>query len=230
MWSIKAAARARAIAPILACAALGACASGADIPDKHPLTPTQQFKISVEETPDRLAITPHADGLSSAQRVALIGFVSRWREATSAGDIAVQVPDPGDKAANERTASETMNALQALGVPSQQVRIGDYTAPAGQERILASYSSLQAKGPDCSRHWGNVTATASNRASDHFGCATTANLAALIADPRDLVAPALSTPADAARREVVLGKYRTGEITSTARDDQAAGAISSAVK
>lgn len=227
MWSTDAAARLRFVAPVLlAAAALGGCGSlGAGYDNAAPPTPLQQFSINVEETPDRLAMTPHAEGLSPAQRVALIGFVSRWRDATGAGDIAVQVPAGGDQAAISKTASDVMGALQALGVPSQQIRIGDYTAAAGQERVLASFSSLQARGPDCGGHWNQFTSTGANNVTEHFGCAVTANLAAQIADPRDLLAPAAGGYADAARRQVVLEKYRQGVTTSTAKDEQAAVAI-----
>jgi pilus assembly protein CpaD len=231
MWSTDAAARLRGFAPlVLLAAALGGCgslATGYD--EKAPLTPLAQHTITVEETPDRLAMTPHPEGLSPAQRVALIGFVSRWRAAVAAGDIAVQVPAGGDQAAIAKTASDVTGALQALGVPSQAVRLSDYTAPAGAERVLASFSSLEARGPDCSRGWNNLTSTGANEVSEHFGCAVTANLAAQIADPRDLISPTASTASDAARREVVLGKYRRGETTSTSRDDQAVGTISGAV-
>ena len=56
-----------------------------------------------------------------------------------------------------------------------------------------------------------------------------ANIAAQIANPQDLLRPRDMTPADAQRRATVLGKYRAGEVTSSARDDQAAGAISRAI-
>jgi len=51
----------------------------------------------------------------------------------------------------------------------------------------------------------------------------------MVADPRDLLAPAPDDPSDAARRAIVLGKYRAGEVTSTPRDEQAAGAVSKAI-
>jgi pilus assembly protein CpaD len=162
--------------------------------------------------------------------VALIAFVGRWREAAEAGDISVQTPAEGvDPVAATRTAAEALGALQALGVPSARVRTGDYPAPADAARVLVSFSSLEAHGPDCGGHWNNVTSTGSNRVTEHFGCAVTANFAAQVADPRDFLNPAGAAPADAGRREVVLGKYRNGEITSTPRDDQAVGAISGAV-
>jgi pilus assembly protein CpaD len=115
-------------------------------------------------------------------------------------------------------------------VPSQRVRTGDYDAQPGAELVLASYSSLQARGPDCRLGWNNLTSTGSNQVSEHYGCAVTANLAAQIADPRDLISPAATMPADAGRRDTVLGKYRRGEISSTPRDEQSAAAISGAVK
>ena len=55
----------------------------------------------------------------------------------------------------------------------------------------------------------------------------TANIAAQIANPRDLIAPAVMTPGDNGRRAVVLDKYRKGDITSSAKDDQADGKTSS---
>ncbi len=234
MLSTDAVCRARTRAAlILALPALAACGSLATGYDQDaPITPSQQYSVQVEETPDRVALTPHAEGLSPAQRVALIAFVSRWREASEAGDIAVQVPGSGaDPAAATRTATETLGALQALGVPSARVRTGDYPAPPGATaRVMVSFSSLEARGPDCSRSWNNVTSTGANEATEHFGCAVTANFAAQVADPRDFLRPAGSTSADAARRTTVLGKYRAGEITSTPRDDQAAGVISGAIK
>jgi pilus assembly protein CpaD len=236
MWSTDAAARTRAIAPklvipLLALAALSACAGKPPEDPKFLLTPTQKFSVKVEETPDRLAMTPHADGLSPAQRIALISFVSRWRDAAEAGDIAVQVPATGgDPAAVTKTATEVMGALQALGVPSQRVRTGEYDIPAGAAPlVLASYSHLEATGPDCRVNWNNITSTGANEATDHFGCAVTANFAAQVANPRDFLSPEAVTPSDAARRDTVLAKYRRGELTSTPRDEQAVGSISSAV-
>jgi pilus assembly protein CpaD len=45
----------------------------------------------------------------------------------------------------------------------------------------------------------------------------------MVANPRDLVTPTTSDPSDDTRRQVVLGKYRQGTVTSTAADDQASG-------
>jgi pilus assembly protein CpaD len=70
----------------------------------------------------------------------------------------------------------------------------------------------------------------SNDVQPNFGCAVTANMAAQIANPADLARPQHATPADAARRSLVLDKYRKGQITSSEKDDQAKGVVSDAIK
>ena len=66
----------------------------------------------------------------------------------------------------------------------------------------------------------------SNRLAPNHGCATQNNLAAMVADPADLVGPKTMTPADAGRRNTVLEKYRAGEATATQRSEQDSGAVS----
>ncbi len=70
----------------------------------------------------------------------------------------------------------------------------------------------------------------SNQPQPNFGCAVTSNMTAQIADPGDLLGPRTMTPQDAARRQVVLQKYRAGEKTGAEIDDGANGAVSQAVK
>jgi pilus assembly protein CpaD len=57
----------------------------------------------------------------------------------------------------------------------------------------------------------------------------TANIAAQVANPEDLLGPRAETPIDSGRRATVLDKYRKGELTSSAKDDQSSGVVSKAV-
>ena len=57
-----------------------------------------------------------------------------------------------------------------------------------------------------------------------------ARMAAQVANPADWARPRTLDPADAQRRAVVLDKYRKGELTSSEKDDNATGAVSSVVK
>ena len=220
--------RLRVMIPGLAAAtALAACASTGNKPEKTAVTPTQQYSIEVREAADQVGFSIHPGGLSLKQRAALVAFADRWREAPQAGDIVVQAPAGGDEAAG-RERDEIATALRAVGIPGERIRSGDYQGAAGAP-VLASFTRLEAHGPDCRAGWDDLSATGANRASTHFGCAEVANLAAQIADPRDLLAPAPTTAADAGRRDTVIGKYRTGQITSSLKDEQATGVVSKAV-
>ena len=53
-----------------------------------------------------------------------------------------------------------------------------------------------------------------NRNYKNFGCATQANLAAMVDNPLDLLYPRALAPADAARRSAVLDNYRKGDAYS----------------
>jgi len=51
-----------------------------------------------------------------------------------------------------------------------------------------------------------------------------ANLAAQIANPRDIIAPRAMTPSDVARRSVVFDDYRKGTQTAAEREQMITGA------
>ena len=101
---------------------------------------------------------------------------------------------------------------------------GDPRAP-----VRVGYIRYEAQGPQCGQSWENLADVRQNREYDEFGCAVTANVAAELASPEDLLHPRAMTPPDAARRETVITKYRQGDTTSTAKDTQANGAVSSTV-
>ena len=87
-----------------------------------------------------------------------------------------------------------------------------------------------AEAPPCGNWSSNLSHTAGNVLPPNFGCATQHNFAAMVADPRDLVAPDTTGQADAQRRLTVLQKYRAGEATPAARSEQQSGAVSSIAK
>ena len=217
---------------VLAALALCACAS----PGRHhedlaqPLTPTEHYAIDVSPQPEELRLAIHRQGLSPNQAQALAAFADRWNDADG-GEITLQSPARGaDPASVYRIALEARDFLASRGVTPEKLRLIGYDARGdAQAPLIIGYSHYVAKGPECGRKWENLTATGANRAYGEFGCAVTANIAAQIADPGDLMAPRPTAPADAARRQAVRDHYRKGETTSSAKDDQANGAVSTAV-
>lgn len=214
----------------IAALALGACASTRTPEPVAFDTPLDQFPLKAELAPDELALAPHREGLSANQRAHLAAFVGRWR-ATDRREVIVRTPEPSaDADAVSRIAADVVGTLQALGVPRERVRIGPAAPGAPDAPVVVSFLRYQAHVADCASTWDDLTSTGSNRPTTSFGCTVTANLAAMIADPADLAAPHPMDPGDAARRAVVLGRYRQGQVTSSARDDQAVGTISNAVR
>ena len=210
---------------LILAAALAGCASAPTGPVA--LTPTEQYRIQVSSHPEQIALGLHREGLSTAQKAALGQFVSQWRE-DGGGVVTLRTPvDGGDPGTASRMNLQVRAYLVGLGVPAERLQVVGYsTNRAPGAPLLASYDRFEAIGPNCSGGWSDLTSTGQNRVFDHFGCATTANIAAQVANARDFLAPAVETPADNARRQVVMGKYRLGIPTSSAKDDQADGKVS----
>jgi pilus assembly protein CpaD len=219
------------VAGLAACAA--ACASpGGGKPQPAAqvgLTPTQNFKVTLSQSPDEILLAVHASGLSERQYAAIDTFVARWRD-TSGHAVTIRAPGGDDRTA-ARMVLAIEDRLQGLGVAAGLIHVAAWDQPAGAEPAVAlGFTHYQAEGPKCGRAWEDFTKTGDNAVNSNFGCANTANLAAMIANPADLAEPRPVDSADAARRETVLGKYRLGLTTSTARDPQAEGAVSNVVQ
>ena len=214
----------RLFLPLLACAALAACAT--DSKDTGgpaaSLTPTEQYPMTADQHPDEVKLAPHTAGLSPAQQEALAALYGRWNE-TGGGMVTIKTPlTGGDPAAAYYTSEASRAFLIGLGLPADRVVRAGYDAQdQGVAPIVVSYAAYEAVIPECGRKIGNLTSTGSNKPSGNFGCAVSANMAAQIADPGDIVAPRAEGPADATRRMTVLDKYRKGETSSTAADTQA---------
>lgn len=226
-------AHSRRLAALAGLALLSACAAP-HAPDPtlvaQPKLPLEQFRPVVETQPAELALVVHPAGaLSERQKAALADFLQRWRDQ-GGGTIALRTPAGVENA--DLAAINIAAVLTEQGAPLTSIRreplLGP--APAGGPVVALAFEAAVAKGPDCTGHWDDVTRTLDNRPYAHFGCADAANLAAMVADPRDLTRPHAEDPSDAPRRQDVLTKYRKGDLTSSKKDEQATGAISQAVK
>lgn len=217
----------------LALALLSACASSSDTGAQASLPPrtdTEQWmnRVQVDAHPDEVQLTPHAEGLSVAQAQALDSLLDRWM-AEEGREIVVSAPTGGaDADTSGRMAVAVRQRLVAMGAPAAHVRVVGYRAAAPNAPLKVGFVRFEAKIPQCGE-WNNLTATRNNEAYDNFGCAVTANIAAQVANPEDLLGPRGTTPADAGRRDTVIGKYRSGATSASAKEEQATGAVSKAV-
>lgn len=202
-----------------------ACASG---PTTQPLTPLSQYVLQVQPGVDRIALAVHDQGLSANQQAALQSLVARFADAR-ADVLTVEAP-AGDDPAAAAQAYAVRDTLQAMGVPGQMIQVVGYNGPSPRAPVLAGFQTVRAYIPDCAAQPRQMAGRASNAATGGFGCAVTANLAAQIDNPRDIVAPRALQPSDSGRSAVVFARYRQGEATSAAPEPMVNGRISNAVE
>ena len=212
-------------------AGLGACAT--PVPDRVATarTPTEHYKATAEARPQEIRLVVHAQGLSTTQAAALAKFAADWSNGEG-GQITLWSPVGGpDAQATFRTGEGARGFLVGQGVPADRIAIQGYDAQGDQQAALRiGYMRYESIVPACGQVWKNVAHSADNDVQPNFGCAVTANLAAQIANPADLMRPRDMGPPDAQRRLTVLDKYRKGEVVSSAQDAQAQGVVSTAIK
>lgn len=192
-----------------------------------PITPLARYSLQVEPGLDRIALAVHDQGLSGNQRDAIDQLAARYAVA-GYGAIKVEAPAGEDPAAVQQTYA-VRAALQAAGVPGDRIQIAAYAAPDPRAPVLAGFETVRAVVPNCALQAGNLGPRYSNQSSNGFGCAVTANMAAQIADPRDIMGARAMTPADSGRAAVVFDNYRRGQASSTPQEPLVNGAISKAV-
>jgi len=151
---------------------------------------------------------------------AVEGFTDRFLTSAS-GRILIMIPRGS---ANERAARRMADKISTLvekrGVPMRRIQMVSYDA--GQHGATApirlSYSAIKANVEGCGKWTKDLTRSSDNKNYHNFGCASQNNLAAMIANPADLLGPRGMSSVDAARRENVIKDYRDGDTTSTTDD------------
>ena len=179
----------------------------------------QRYPISVQPRMMSLAL-PYNGQAALDQNSG--GQLSRFAEDyLSHGSGSIGVSGPTNAAANL-----VVEGLLEIGVVRTQIMVGPATTGVANNDIRVTYIRYVAEVPPCADWSTNLSVTASNTRPPNFGCSTQHNIAAMVADPRDLVAPDTSGQADAQRRLTVLEKYRAGEPTPAQRTGEQSGAVS----
>lgn len=190
-------------------------------------------QIVAQETTAELKIGTVVSGekLGMRERSAVKGFASAYQQEGH-GAVIISRPSNGpDDVSAMRAAADARAVMLAEGVDQSMIAEGTYDGTGARTApLIISYRAYEAVVPNCpdASHW-DFADTSSNSAMPSLGCAVAVNLAAMIANPADLVGAQPMDASDTGRRMIVFSKYRAGEKTSAARNDDASGAISSAV-
>lgn len=179
------------------------------------------YPIAVELAPTMLEL-PAETTLSSfdARRVDAFG---RDFMRTGDGELTIAFPSGSQSG---RTVAETAARLRHVGVPAERIVHGPYSVEADGDRgLVLSYFAPTATPTDCPEHPMDSTRDLSNQTPIGFGCSVRNNIAAMLEDPRDVIAPRPATPPSADRRHTVLEAYALGEVTASANESDAAETV-----
>jgi pilus assembly protein CpaD len=164
-------------------------------------------------------------------QIDVIEAVAAEYKARGHGPLVISYPqNAGNADAAIGAIAEARTRLYEAGLDWRQISGGAYEA-GGQASapVIFSFTRYQAVAPECSTAWNDMAHMRANQDWPRFGCATANNLANMVADPRDLVAPRGVDAPDSARRQTVLYRYRQGQSTASQRSERESGAVSSSV-
>jgi pilus assembly protein CpaD len=193
---------------------------------RHPIT------VKEKDHTVEVFVGSRNGGLSPDQRSNVMAFAQSWRrEAT--GGIVVEIPADAPNTAASTGALRDVGAIfTAAGIPPEAVGTRYYRPRSAQHLapVRLNYPVMAAEAGPCGLWPNDIGPTAPNyklnRSYWNLGCASQRNLAAMVANPADLVQPRGETPVYAARRATVLDKYRKGEQTSSTAPSNDAAKIS----
>lgn len=178
------------------------------IPDdyrtNHPISLSEQ-----EEHLDVLVGTSDK-GISLAQRQVIQGFVAQYM-SNGSGPVQIMLPSGGvNAAAAQRVQPDIVAALRKGGVSSSQIITVSYAAPSsdGAHPVRIAYRALAASTTPCGKWTDDLTNDTENKHYANFGCSYQNNMAAMIANPADLLGPRATTQIDPAKRGNVIKKYQ----------------------
>ena len=208
--------------------ALGGCKhneQSAQVAGWSLVDPAQRHPIMVSQEPAHLAINVArgSQGLTGAQQSEVMGFASRFR-ASDSGNSRLVISAPSGSP-NEIAAMAAVNDIRAVlldgGFSESAIAVEAYHDASGhQPPVRISYMRYVAEGPQCGHNWSeNLATDYKNVGHPNFGCTDQHNLAAMIANPADLLGPRTLGPRDSARRDVVFDKWTKGETTASEKTE-----------
>lgn len=198
----------------------------ADYRARHP--------IALKEGKKTLAVFVGAGrgGLSPTQRAEVLAFAQTWKtDATGGVTIDRPVGGPNERAAFD-TLKEVLSIMTLAGVPEHGIGIRPYQSSGDRVAPLRlRYAQLAAEAGPCGLWPDDLGPTwdtkhYENQHYHNFGCAQQRNLAAMVANPADLIQPRAETPIYTAKRTFGMDKWRKGESPATNYPDTQKGAIS----
>ena len=201
---------------------LGGCAGGFNKTTVTPNSVAENYPIMVDQQTVTLtiAVDRSLSDVSVMDKARLRAFVDSY-VAQGHGPVTVTAPsgNPNDFFGQE-LATDIRQELHTLGVPWDAMLGATYriSSTAEAQEVIVSYSRYVATASPCGAFDEVWARNRKNLTSKNFGCATQANFAAMIADPRDLVEPSAVAAPDTVRRVEGITLFQQGAATASAEE------------
>ena len=199
--------RAAAVGAILMAGSCSVMNDGTTISEdgarNHPITVEPSYRDL------KVQFAAGADGMSPEDQAKFDSFLTDYRLHGN-GSLGISVPS----GASSRAAITYFGERAAAsGISRDKILVSTHDAANGDRRVDVSYIAYTARTQSCGDWSENEAFTLDNQTPKNFGCSVQQNIAAMVADPRDLLGPGGQGPVDTARRAAVLDHYEKGEIT-----------------
>jgi pilus assembly protein CpaD len=197
--------RAAAILSIMVAGSCSVANTGTTISEdgaaNHPITVEPSYRGL------KVQFTGGDEGMNAEDTVKFDAFVADYRTHGN-GSLGISVANgPAAHAAityfAERAAS--------TGISRDKILVSTHDVANGDTRVDVSYISYKASADSCGDWSEDLSFTLENQTSKNFGCAVQHNIAAMVADPRDLLGPREASSPDTARRQTVIDLYEQGK-------------------
>lgn len=180
--------------------------------------PSQRHPIMVSQKPSKLVlkVARGSYGLSPEQRARLYNFASEYRSGYSSNSkLVIQAPSGGpNEVAAMQAVAEIRHLLREGGFDESLITVEAYHDDRDpQPPVRVSYLRYVAEGPECGVWPTDIGRQTDGLNQANFGCTQQKNIAAMVANPADLLGPRGMTERDGQRRDTVWEKYRKGETT-----------------
>lgn len=149
--------------------------------------------------------------LSRGMEDTVRGFAQDYA-GNSSGAVQISVPSGSvNSRAARAVVPEIRKALAVEGVSQKRMIVTSYRASGGESApVRLSFVALTAMTDQCGEWPADLMENSyGNKNWHNFGCASQNNLAAQVANPKDLFDPRAQTPIDAQRRTNAIGRYRS---------------------
>ncbi len=202
--------------------AVTACAGGPFNGPQHALTAAETHPIAVDSQVVTLTIDADVttSDISNVDKSRLQAFANSYL-TNGHGPLTVTAPSgAGNDHNDHEAAADIRKALNDAGVPWSSIQGATFrTGDVRNDEIILSFTRFVATASPCGV-WTNMREREyRNLRTPNMGCATMNNLAAMVADPHDLVAPADTSPRDGESVVRSIELYREGKVTASAVDD-----------